>query len=235
VSWKLEDEIAKWSSAGYRLQVDTRRPFAGVTDIYSGGVFLKGLQPFQLTPSPASIDGAEPVTESYIRGNDLIAVYGMASGRTASPQITWSVREQRPALLMDIIISMQTPLLASDPSLSSTTSVVADETLVATISRERLHFVPANQADEALSGVFLFRLADTNLSYVEAIYPSDFVPTEVNVQAETLSYRIICESLEKGVIRKARLRGMIVARDHDMATAIEAYESMLAAEPPLTT
>jgi len=50
-----------------------------------------------------------------------------------------------------------------------------------------------------------------------------------------LTHRLFERSLEKGVILKARVRGVLLDRARDGVSAIEWYRNLLQSEPPLTT
>ena len=89
----------------------------------------------------------------------------------------------------------------------------------------------------------IFRLPGCDFSYVEMIDPANFGQDEV-VEAEGSqaagSQAVLCvrhhlfpAPLEKGVILRARVRGMFVPRDGDMQIAAECYEDFMTAESPL--
>jgi hypothetical protein len=97
------------------------------------------------------------------------------------------------------------------------------------------------------TGVFLFRpvgagVGGVEFSYVEMIFPSDFCCASVrwgDTQGQTakavLHSELFPESLEKGVIRRARLRGLFVPRADDLVTASQLFAEFAASPPPLTT
>ena len=87
-------------------------------------------------------------------------------------------------------------------------------------------------------GCLLFRRRDTEISYVEMIHPADFQRDALSVGTETtgpvlLRHRLFRQSLEKGVILRARLRGIFCATENDTSIAAEAYHAFAATEPPL--
>ncbi len=50
-----------------------------------------------------------------------------------------------------------------------------------------------------------------------------------------LAHQLFAERLEKGVILRARVLGVLVDRDGDLAAAARHYENFVSAAPPLTT
>jgi hypothetical protein len=50
-----------------------------------------------------------------------------------------------------------------------------------------------------------------------------------------LETQLFLESLEKGVIRRGRARGMVIPREGDLAAATAAYRDFCQSPPPLTT
>jgi hypothetical protein len=95
-------------------------------------------------------------------------------------------------------------------------------------------------AERVAPGAFLFRLLDRPFSYIELVDPADCDAALIGNQPETptavqLSYQLFPEPIEKGVIRRARVRGLLLPRKDDVAVARDCYRQLLAAPPPLTT
>jgi hypothetical protein len=72
------------------------------------------------------------------------------------------------------------------------------------------------------------------------VHPADFQHDEllrnsVQQQAAYLRHRLFPEPLEKGVILRARVRGVFVPRDGDTQIAAECFDAFAATEPPLST
>jgi hypothetical protein len=75
------------------------------------------------------------------------------------------------------------------------------------------------------------------VTYVEMVHPLDFVSSEFTATASNEvehSTRLFRGPLEKGVILRSRLRGVIVPRSGDVSAAIACYREFAASEPPLT-
>jgi hypothetical protein len=74
------------------------------------------------------------------------------------------------------------------------------------------------------------------LSYAEMVHPSDFVRADVSADNSgvRLKTELFPESLEKGVIRRARMRALFIARSADEAVAAGLWCDFSTAAPPLT-
>ena len=55
------------------------------------------------------------------------------------------------------------------------------------------------------------------------VFPHDLESPGATWQGNRLSYRVMCELLEKGVIRKARMRAMVIPRADDVTAVQEAF------------
>jgi hypothetical protein len=70
------------------------------------------------------------------------------------------------------------------------------------------------------------------------IHPADFHSDELLPgagDAVMLRHRLFLSDLEKGVILRARVRGLLLPRQGDQPAAAEAYTEFAASPPPLTT
>jgi hypothetical protein len=172
----------------------------------------------------------------------LVATYAPAGAGTVRPQIYWRLfrPEHIEGMGLDLIVSVQTDLLDSDPSMS-TASILPVEGLL------RLHGPGADQFEPLViddpapldAGLLLFRLAGGRLSYVEMVHPSDFCRAGVRTEdaarhTARLSFPLFPGRLEKGVIRRARLRGCFLPREDDRSVAAALYGEFAASTPPLT-
>jgi hypothetical protein len=72
------------------------------------------------------------------------------------------------------------------------------------------------------------------------VHPADFQRDELEWDGRyggvwRVAHRLFCTNLEKGVILRARVRGVFFARQGDVAAAAECYAAFAAADPPLGT
>jgi hypothetical protein len=139
---------------------------------------------------------------------------------------------------------MQTDLLDSHPRISVTTSLPALE-LWRLTSLEKAEFkqVSLTKAEPQQvhysqgPGCYLWRLSGDRWSFAEMLLPSDFHSTEIRSDGAgmfSLSHRLFERSLEKGVILKARVRGVLLDRGRDAVCTLEWYRHLLQSDPPLT-
>jgi hypothetical protein len=89
-------------------------------------------------------------------------------------------------------------------------------------------------------GCLLFRLSDVRASYVEMVHPVDFyqdtlIRTPAPGDGVRLRHQLFRDSLEKGVILRARVRGAFLLTDDDASVAAGCYEAFAAEKPPLST
>jgi hypothetical protein len=90
------------------------------------------------------------------------------------------------------------------------------------------------------TGCLLFRLPGGELSYAEMVHAADFQHDELSWEDRPhgvlrIAHRLFRTSLEKGVILRARVRGVFLPRQNDAAIAAECYAAFVAADPPLGT
>jgi hypothetical protein len=231
----------------FSCAVELKHPERGIQQFRLEDKLLSQLRILQVAPSSPVPSQGEVVIDSYVRGDDLVAKYAQTPQRTARPEIYWrALREWRAqasdqAMGLELWLSVQTSLLASDPALSLR-SVVEDVDEVFTAAGESGAWQPLGLASGASTGLdvgqncFLFRLKSASISYCEMIFPADCdgVEFERTAQGVELRYRLFERSLEKGVIRRGRVRGCLVPRDRDFEFAGSCFADFCASPVPLT-
>ncbi len=219
MTWTTIEGTAAFQSDHYQLQLQLRSPQSGIGKLSYGGQSYP-VRPFQLTWRS---DAAEyPFEETYTRGNELVVTYELAPNQRVRPQLVWCVTSRSGALAIDLTISMQTPDLDSDPRIQSHTDFPPHTESLPIKCRGEF----ASQATDA-DTAFLFRPKDHELSYAELIFPSDLATGSVSWTGDRLSYRLLSEPLEKGVIRKVRIRALVLPRSDDKLAAERAFEVAL--------
>lgn len=239
--WKLAGHRAELATDKLQLTIDVSQPRAGISGLDFADQSLTGLRPLQITAHPPVT--TESVIESYVRGPDLIVTYAQLPARTVRPQLYYhaldaaELSDDRSAGV-ELVIGMQTSLLDSDPVCSSVTEAAADELYALTTSGDWERLGPGDQEVSVLdlTGAFVFRLRESKASYVELILPADFQGAQLRRPADLfqLSYQLFPEFLEKGVIRKGRVWGVLTPRERDLETAGRCVQQLVAAPPPLT-
>ncbi|MGH7193414.1 MAG: hypothetical protein ACREJM_07750, partial [Candidatus Saccharimonadales bacterium] len=194
---------------------------------------------------PAAMSHGYALLDAYQRGGDLIASYAQAPSATVSIQIYWRAALfefagiARPSV--DLQISVQTSLLDSRPGLRTRSHLPA-------CAVERIgSLLAANHAAigastptfsrEAGAGCFVFRPWQGNFSYAEMAHPSDAAACELHdgADATEIAHRLFEGNLEKGVIVRGRVRGVVVPRSEDLEFALAAWNQFVEQPPPLTT
>jgi len=184
------------------------------------------------------------VTESYIRGSDLVATFARIPPYEIAPQIYWRVREfpEFAAVGVEMILSMQTDLLYSIPRTTvSSWAPGATFFYTCSLANRPLHALEDQTFDRHNSSenLFLMRNHRLDLSYAELVHPPDFVSAEVfhddHERPSFIQSTLFPERLEKGVIRRARICGWFLPAENDLATAVELAKRFVDEPPPLTT
>ena len=141
---------------------------------------------------------------------------------------------------MELVISVQTHLLDIDPALGIRSQLEVSEVLqCANTGPMRFELVAGPSPGS--KGPYLSRLADGRTSYLQMVHPSDGCEMpdagcEMRDAEHTvvLRHRLFPERLEKGVIRRGRLRGIFLSRHHDIEVAAACYDEFVDSSPPLT-
>ena len=248
--WVQTDSVALLESPGLRGRLDLRHPHRGLTDVqvsYGSDSFRGVSVPHLLQVQLAGQSGlASPVLDQYIRHTDLVVTYAAAVEGDVQSQVYW--REVKPAVAdawgMETIVSVQTERLDSDPASGTSSDVSAEEIwlLGSQGMLERCDLglsSPKGYSVQASRGLFLFRLPGGELSYLEMVHPSDLAEARVVMVDDTTQitrsfFRLFSERLEKGVIRRGRVRGLFLPRKSDIESASLLYEEFVDSDPPLT-
>jgi hypothetical protein len=192
---------------------------------------------------------AEPsefrVTDQYIRGRDLVLSSETVSDDRLRCQFYWRLLSWNdlPANGLELIVSVQTGLLDSNPASDVQSQLDADEVLKWRANRWEPVSWSTSPEDPPIGqavGLLLFRLHGVPFSYLEMVHPADHYRSGVSriggsAHQMRSHFELFPEHLEKGVIRRARLRGCLLPRDRDTATAEILHREFAASAPPLTT
>jgi hypothetical protein len=214
--WRLIGQRAALTFGNLSANIDLRAFDLGLHDVTWAGspldtrVLGMGL--------PLVVDKQPAISESYIRGNDLIASFERPGPLAAVPQVYWRVRpESAPSTIgVELIVSMRTDLLDSQPE----TRVVTEFGLAA------LRNQPVRIID--LPG---------GASYFQLVHPDDVFAVEERFAngRYRITTTLFPERLEKGVIRRARICGWFLPTENDLAVVVELARQFVAEPPPLTT
>jgi hypothetical protein len=250
--WTLEAMAARVSVGPLQASARLDRPEAGLSALMLAGQPLPGakLLGIELT---GENEAAPMVADAYCRGGDLVASYADPKVQPTAVQLYWRVNPApAPALAeIDLEVSVQTPLLDSDPALWTRSrlpkavflciggSAVADFSEIDPHVGE-LEIENVNELEPAsLPSGWLVRPAGAGMSYFEMVHPADFCVSRLVREDPSgewlLRHRLFVSRLEKGVILRARVRGVLLEREGDCQQAAAAYRRFIESPPPLTT
>ena len=248
-SWQLEKHDARLQLDPLRARVDLSQPADGLVEIYVARTtfpeaHLLGVAMPSFTPG----DG-EALIEHRARGADLVAAYRESASWPVQTDALW--RAVAPTgsdgflAAIELCLSVRTELLDSQPGLTVQTALPSAEVL-RLVDGAPARFMPCNAAPDSSRrlepdggpGCLLFRPAGSDLSYAEMVHPADFRASELSFGSDPpaavhVRHRLFSEPLEKGVILRARVRGVFLPRNDDTRTAAECYAAFAVAEPPL--
>jgi hypothetical protein len=214
--WRLVEQRAVLAAGELSATIDLAEFDLGLQNVNWAGALVDGRV---LGPQLPRLAGNQwPITESYVRVADLVASFEQPGPLAAVPQVYWRIRhrESTVAVGIELIVSMRTDLLDSEPQ-----THVVTEFNQATIRSEPLRILD-------LPG---------GVSYFQIIHPDDVFAVEERCSGDR--YRITAtlfpERLEKGVIRRARICGWFLPSFSGHSVAVELAREFIAEPPPLTT
>ena len=234
--WLHDGLLARLELSSLRGGVDLSRPEDGIVGLSWLGSDLPG----RLLGMAAGEETT--VEQSFSRGSDLIVSYASKGPQPFQWQVYWRAAALDAAMAqVDLIVSLQTPTLESFPSFSTATTLPAEETWslpASGLSLRRLDDSESvSELQSGLAGI-VYRSQRAAWSYVEMTEPADNARTTLNCSAEqevTLRREFGGEFLEKGVIRRMRIRGVFLSREGDLEVAGKLFENFCKESPPLTT
>jgi hypothetical protein len=240
--WNLSGNYAHLKIGELRATVDITRPAQGLHQVFVRGQPLTDAYLLAAQYAQSEPNAEQPLADSFIRGNDLVLTYAPTPTRPVRMQVYWRALAEADASNcaggVEMQVSVQTNLLDAWPALIIKTQLA--EAVVAPIDCDS---VPASLLPVQASALrpkadcWLCHPRDAGWSYVEMAHPADVERAELQHSAAgaELSHYLFSDSLEKGVILRARARGIFVPTTGDEGTARNLYLRFLAAPLPLTT
>ncbi len=250
-----DDRTVKLQLDRLSAVLDPLQPARGLQQFLLDGQSQSAFHPLapQFEPSNESshVPQADSIGESYIRGGDLVSSYPDRPAAGLSTQLYWRAdAHQRHGALatVELVTSVQTSLLDSCPRVVVQSELLAGE-VYRLVDAERDEFAsivpPSHDADPDTDPraphCYLFRLPGRQHSYVEMIHPADGQNTHWDGWLHDTEFRLrlrhelFADRLEKGVILRARILGVVLDRRNDKAAAARHWREFLQAELPLTT
>jgi len=249
--WRVENHLARLQIGPLQAILDLLNPAAGLSDWRGLGDALRAVHVLGIE-APSFPAGSQKVRgEAYVRGPDLMASFAESSDWPVCLHGQWKVPSgaEPPEVLavVELIVSVRTELLDSRPELRVCSALAGGEVFRLADS-DAAAFEPWGLAGTAAGrtlsaegpGCLLFRPQSADVSYAEMVHPADFAGSELT-QAEApggqveIRHRLFVQRLEKGVLLRARVRGMFVAREKDAPLAAIQYRRFAGSEPVLGT
>jgi hypothetical protein len=254
-AWQLDGHVAHLTTDALRAEVDVSNPAGGLkilaaqNSVLDGAILFRVGLPHRIRSNAAPERVPRDSVDFLTRCNDLIATYSETAYTPFRAQAYWryipppSHVDGQPAV--ELILSIQTNLLNSDPTLTVETDLSAarvsrfTDTLSARMIDLSNTATPAVFSHETGSGCFHFQLAHAPLAYTEMVHPTDFHHSTLERVAGQgtslrLSHRLFWQRLEKGVILRSRIRGLFTPVETDAATIARGYQEFATSGPPLT-
>ncbi len=208
--WTLVDGRANFDVGQWNGRFDLAKPTAGLSIASQSQATIKGLLAIEFDHPH------EPfLKDCYVRQGDLIVAYPQRENRQFSLQLDYRIIESsKEQLLLELWVSIQTYLLDSRP-------------LVKVVC-------PGGVAPAKISSPIVGSVG--NFSCAWFIHPRDQGDSKVtaNEMSGHVSAQLFGHFMEKGVIRRARLRCLVSLKALSQA-AIDDAQSQFAASPlPLT-
>ncbi len=244
--WQVTNQVATFEANAFRAKVDlSGGSSVGLEDLKLQSVPLAG-HLLEITPSSSlALDG---LREFYSRGADLVGVYSVKHPRHSWLTAYWRGEippsDARYPVGMTLLLSLQTDALDTQPAVTVVSTLAAEAAFALDIEQNRFMevdqelIVEQPQASSRSAGLVLLRLPGGLLSYCEVVEASDQTALRVD-RAELDGFRVtwtLMEGfLEKGVIRRGRVAGVFLARQHDMAAALSWRDEFVSRPVPLTT
>ncbi len=258
--WRLVGTTATWQCDQLRASLDLQQPQRGLERLAFQGKSLRetALMQVFLADRDEETGGCErsrlrsrlQLEECYVRGSDLVATYA-DSGRNVFPEFYWRVSTGSPthsgAVVLDLLVSMRTDLPDGDPSVDLRCRLPAES---CDVIRE-----PGSVAEEIVSlrndreqgdigcgpsGIaFSFHLPESLPLFALMFHAADVMGTGLEADAAEQVIRSTVSffggRVERGVIRRATLRGVLVPEERAGHVVTEQWLDLLAAPPPLAT
>lgn len=243
--WQLRSHSAVLRLRQFSATVDLLRPSRGLEKLSYANQSLDG---FVLAVSPAGEEAiaSDEVSDAFVRGNDLVVTYAETEQRPFTLQVYWRVRaDDSGVVVLDAILSLQTRLLESFPQVQVATEIPAvaarllptdsdaDQTQanLLDLADGGLHELPTDKSN----GVLL-RSDNEKWSFAEATHPQDRGASQVDASHPVvrLTHQLGGRFMEKGVIRRLRVRSVFMPSGQDTEVALRYLTSLKTEQPPLT-
>jgi hypothetical protein len=187
-----------------------------------------------------------PVVEAYVRGDDFVAAYRPTNDWPYSPQLYWHANAlstiERSLASMSLLVSVQTHLLDTLPKIVLASEIPSDEMHFIALGEDTQAEIVPIESDLILTpsdavSCTLRRLRSAPISYAEIVREADFRQLRFQRSSTgemSAKWELFADFLEKGVIRRARVYGVLLPREDDIELALECCAAVQQIPLPLT-
>lgn len=190
--------------------------------------------------------------DAYLRGDDLVARYASQPGAPFAPQVYWrceAVAANGPLAALSLWVSIETQLLDSHPCVHVDSHLPADEVLRVFVGDDgsvAAQPIAADntwsESDAAGASCALWRLPGGRVSCAQFARKRDVREFSIHPHPSPLPkgegtgcrWGLFADFLEKGVIRRACLQTVFLAREDDVAQAAACWRAFQSQPLPLT-
>jgi hypothetical protein len=243
-NWQLDGTRAYLCAGGWTAGVDLTDAISGVAVKHAT---IDESSNILGVAVPTAQGPLGPPTDWYAREGDLVAIYPEAKNRPFRVTIYWSTSPPtagiKGSLQFDLVISVQTEQLGIEARVDAISRVPARcvwASADAEWSNPRQVLLGEGEALELNRGSFLPAILveiDPTHSYLESVAEIDFLGCTVSRARSScvVRQRLLDEIMEKGVIRRVRVRGLLFAGPQRFELPADAYRRFTAEKLPLTT
>lgn len=249
-NWQLNGAVARLQLPKFAGSVDVLQPGLGLRELSTQGQPLAA-QLLRVDVPAITVQNPHEAADWYERCGDLVATYAQTDSRPFRTQVYWRTESFQAAealAAIELVASVQTSLLDSHPQLTISSLLPSTEVLrlndpqtgsfVVVSCSSKAPF----QAGPSQCACYVLRLSG-GWSYAEMVHPLDarestvrpVVDREHGRELVEICHRLFTSELEKGVILRSRVLGLLLPRENDLALAARLYSQFSATEPPLTT
>jgi hypothetical protein len=253
-AWQIDRHRAQLHLPHLKATIDLAQPAQGLVALRVGSDRLETARVLGLEVPSLAAGGAGLLAECRACGWCLTASYRESQDWPVRLRAAWRASgaststdeapaANAPLATIELVVSVETQVLDSRPQLTVGSALpTADVSRL--IDAPTLRFetlagqVPCAIERDGRPACLLFRLPGSDLSYAEMVHPFDFVGDRLeggmgSQPRVRVGHRLFDGRLEKGVILRARVRGVFLQRRHDARTAAKLYAAFARAEPPL--
>jgi hypothetical protein len=242
--WHLKGQSGQLDIRDLKASVDLSAPHAGLGKLHAFGHATAGTVLGVQLETGERLSGAR-LADAYSRGRDLVAVYEQTDVRSFRATVYWRALDLAAGLhaaAVELIVSVQTDLLDTTPQLRAHSRIDATAAYAGAMSEAWESFSLSTLLQQpngaaASPRCVALPLRGLDATYCEMIHPSDWRGVEV-IRTEggiELDWPLVGHFMEKGVVRRLRVRGVLLHGPPDEAQIGDLYREFAASSPPLTT